>query len=117
MASGGMDFVAQDTILYCLLHLLKGVHLDLTPALARHAELVGEHIERDRLVAKPPRLEDAALALVQHRERFAQCLAAIVGLVVLGELRLLACSLLYQPLLPLPGFAILANRRIEREVA
>ncbi len=78
---------------------------------------MGEHIERDRLVGKPPRLEDAALALVQHRERFAQCLAAIVGLVVLGELRLLACSLLYQPVLPLAGFAILANRRIEREVA
>jgi len=70
-ASGAMDFDARDTILYCLLHLFKGVHLDLTHALARHAELVGELMERDRLVGKPPRLEDAALARVQHRERFA----------------------------------------------
>ncbi len=54
-----MDFVARDTILYCLLHLLKGVHLDLTHALARHAELIGELIERDRFVGKPPRLEEA----------------------------------------------------------
>jgi hypothetical protein len=43
------------------------VHLDLTQALARHAELVGELIERDRLVGKPPRLEDAALHLMSLR--------------------------------------------------
>src|ERR1700724_3700286 len=91
---------ACDTILYCLLHLLKGVHLDLAHALARHAKFVGELIERDRLVGKAPPLEDAALALVQHLERLAQGLAAIVGFLVLGELRLLACALIYQPVLP-----------------
>src|SRR5580704_15091421 len=67
-------FYACDTILYCLLHLLKGVHLDLAHALARHAVLVGEFIERDRLVGKTTPLEDAALALIQHCERLAQSL-------------------------------------------
>ena len=88
---------ACDTILYRLLHLFEGVHLDLAHALARHAVLVGEFIECDRLVGKAPPLEDAALALVQHCERLAQGLAAIVSFLTLGELRLLACALIDQP--------------------
>jgi hypothetical protein len=52
------DFDRCDTILHGHLHLLKGVHLDLAHALARHAVLVGEFIERDRLVGKAPRLKD-----------------------------------------------------------
>src|SRR5580704_18556544 len=90
-------FYACDTILYCFLHLLKGMHLDLPHALARHAVLVGELIERDRLVGKTPPLEDAALALVQHCERLAQSLAAIVSFLTIGELPLLACAVIDQP--------------------
>ena len=43
-------------------HLFEGAHLDLTHALARDAELVGEFFERDR-VGQPARLEDAPFAL------------------------------------------------------
>ena len=59
-------FHVGDVGLHRLLDFLESAHLDLADALARHAELVGEFFERDRLVVKPPRLEDAAFALVEH---------------------------------------------------
>src|SRR6516225_395023 len=104
------DFHRGDAVLHRLLHLLEGAHLDLAHALARDAELVGELLERDRLVNEAARLEDAALALVEHGQGLAQSLAAVVGLLALGEPRLLACALVDQPVLPLARIAFLADR-------
>src|SRR5262245_24833808 len=74
-----------DAVLHRALHLLEGAHLDLPHALARDAELGGQILERDRIVGKPARLEDAPLAVVEHRERFAERLLAVVRLLVRGE--------------------------------
>src|SRR5256885_1260326 len=56
-------FHRRDLVLHRLLHLLEGAHLDLAHALAGHAELLGQLLERDRIVGQPTRLEDAALAV------------------------------------------------------
>src|SRR5262245_37505896 len=56
-------------VLHRLLHLLERAHLDLAHAFARHAELGRQILERDRVVGKPPRFEDAPLALVEDRKR------------------------------------------------
>src|SRR2546428_13489447 len=73
---GARQLHRRDPALHRLLHLLEGAHLDLAHALARDAEFVGEILERDRVVGEAPRLEDAALALVEHGERLAERLAA-----------------------------------------
>src|SRR5690606_24506174 len=70
VALRGLD--AGETLLDGLLHLLEGADLDLAHALAGDAELAGEILERDRVVAQAACLEDAALALVEHAERLAQ---------------------------------------------
>ena len=36
---------------------------------SRNAKFAGKILERDRIVGQPPRLEDAALALVEYVER------------------------------------------------
>src|ERR1035438_6345036 len=58
-----------NAVLHRLLHLLEGAHVDLAHALARDAELLGEFRERDRVLGKPARLEDAPLAVVELGER------------------------------------------------
>src|SRR5712692_7984280 len=115
--SGARHFHGGDPVLHRLLHLLEGAHLDLAHALARDAELVGELLERDRVVDQPARLEDATLALIEHGERLAERLAAVVGLLVLGEPGLLAGALVDQPVLPFAGIAFLADRGVERDIA
>ena len=60
------SFHGGDVALHRLLHLFEGAHFDLTDALARHAELVGELFQRDRLIGEPPRFEDAPFAIVEH---------------------------------------------------
>src|SRR5260370_27733798 len=71
-------FHRRHLVLHRLLHLLEGAHLDLADALAGDAELLRQLLERDRIVGQPPRLEDAALAVVEHAERRRQRLAAVV---------------------------------------
>src|SRR5262249_52641740 len=83
-------FHGGHVVLHRLLHLFKGAHLDLTHALARDAELVGKLLERNGVVGKPTRLEDAPLAVVEHGQRLAQRLAAVVGLLALDQPGLLA---------------------------
>src|SRR5215467_14146485 len=83
------SFHQGDAVLHRLLHLLEGTHAYLAHALARHAELGRQILERDRVVGKPPRLEDAPLAIVEHRKRFAERLPAVVRFLVLDEPRLL----------------------------
>ncbi len=66
-AAGFRIFDMGDVVLHRLLDLLESAHFDLAHALARHAELVGEFFERDRIVGQPARLENAAFAIVEHR--------------------------------------------------
>src|SRR5205085_3902210 len=66
------SFHHSDVVLDRPLHLLQGADLDLAHAFTRHAELGGQVPERDRIVGKPAGLEDAPLALVERRERFAE---------------------------------------------
>src|SRR6516225_515068 len=105
-------FHGREAVLYRPLHLLEGAHLDLTHALARHAELGRQVLERDRVIDEPARLEDAPLALVEHRERFTERLFAIVGFLVLDEPRLLIGDLVDEPVLPFAGIAVVADRRL-----
>jgi hypothetical protein len=56
----------------------------------RHAELVGEFFERDRLVSQTAHFEEAPLAVAEHPECLAKRLAAIVRLLALGKSALLA---------------------------
>src|SRR5579864_9326686 len=94
---------------YSVLHLLEGTHLNLTDALARHTELVGELFERDRVIGEPPCLEDASLAIVEHQQRLTQRPTAVVELLALRQDALLAWCLIDQPVLPFAGVALLAN--------
>src|SRR5713101_4439417 len=61
----------------------------LRSALARDAEFLGQLHERDLFLGEPAHLEDAPLALVEHGERTAQRLAAVIELLARGERRLL----------------------------
>ena len=65
-------------IFHRFLDLLESPNLDLPDALARNAELIGEFFERDGVICQPSRLEDASLALVEHVERLAERLMAII---------------------------------------
>src|SRR3989442_2223909 len=69
----------RDAVLHRVLHLREGAHLDLAYALARDAEFLGQLHERDLFLGEPARFEDAPLALVEHRERTGQRLAAVFG--------------------------------------
>src|SRR5262249_52377339 len=104
-------------VLHRLLHLLEGAHLDLAHAFARHTELGRQILERDRVVGKSPRLEDAPLALVEHRKRFTERLLAVLGFLVLDEPRLLIGDFVDEPVLPFAGIAVVADRGVERHVA
>src|SRR5215218_508023 len=83
----------RDAVLYCVLDLLEGAHLDLAHALARDAEFLGQLRERDLFLGEPARLEDAPLALVEHGERIGQRLAAGIELLARGERRVSNSSL------------------------
>src|SRR6202035_478780 len=98
-------------------HLLERAHLDLAHALARDAELVRQLPERDRLIGEPACLEDAPLAPVERREGLTKRLAPVAALLALEQHPLLAGRLVDQPILPFAGFALIANRRVERGIA
>src|SRR5262249_30977495 len=106
-----------DRDLHRPLHLLEGATFDLTHPLARDTEFGRKLMQGDRVVAELACLEDAPLALVEHRERFAERLLAVYGLLALGESRFLVGTLVDQPVLPLAGIGILAHLRVERDVA
>src|SRR5712675_2251688 len=71
----------RDALNHCILHLREGAHLDLAYALARDAEFLGQLHERDLFLSKQARLEDAPLALVEHRERVGKRLALAASVV------------------------------------
>src|SRR5689334_19724650 len=76
---GGLRiFHMRDIALDRFLHLLEGPHFDLSHALARYAELIGELLQRDRLVSQPAGFEYAALAVVEDGERFTQRLVPVL---------------------------------------
>jgi hypothetical protein len=77
------SFLHSDAALHRPLHLLEGTHAYLAHALARHAELGRQILERDRVVSEPPRLEDAPLTIVQYRQCFAERLSAVVRFLVI----------------------------------
>src|SRR5262245_63532745 len=106
-----------DRDLHRPLHLLEGATFDLTHPLARDTEFGRKLMQGDRVVAELACLEDAPLAPVEHRERFAERLLAVYGLLALGESRFLVGTLVDQPVLPLAGIGILAHLRVERDVA
>src|SRR5262249_12652702 len=89
-----------DRDLHRPLHLLEGAGFDLPHPLARDAKLGREIVQRARLLGKTARLEDAPFAFVEHRQRFAQRLPAVLGLLAVGKLRFLVGPLLDQPILP-----------------
>jgi hypothetical protein len=111
------SFHQGDAVLHRLLHLLEGRHAYLPHALARDAELVGELLERDRFFGEPARLEDAPLPVVEPGECRGEGLAAAAELLACGECRLLVGILVDQPVLPLAGSAVLADRSVERYIA
>src|SRR5262245_38493673 len=104
------SFHHGDAVPHRPLHLLEGTHADLAPALARDGELLGKLAERDRFFGEPTRLEDAPLALVEHRERLTERLPAVVRCLVLDEPGLLIGELVDQPVLPFAGIAVVADR-------
>ena len=79
-----------NSMLDCLSHLFEDKHLDLPHPLARDAEFVGEHSERDWVFGQAPRFEDPALANVEFRQGLDQHLAPIFQLFVLDQDALLA---------------------------
>ena len=111
------SFHGGDGVLHRLLHLLERADFDLADALARDAKLVGEFFQRDRLVGKPARFEDAPFAIVEHAERCTQRLMPVVRLLGFGEAAFLADAVVDQPVHPLAGIAIFADRRIQRSIA
>src|SRR5215468_1903165 len=111
------SFHHSDAVLHRLLHLLEGTHAYLVHALARYAELVRELIERDRLFGESARLEDAPLPVVERGDRQGEGLTAAVELLACGECRLLVGTLVNQPVLPLAGITVLADRSVERYIA
>src|SRR2546422_10974594 len=108
---GGRGLHGGDAVLHRVLHLLEGAHLDLPHPLARDAELVSKLLERDRIIREAPRLEDAPLALVEHVERLAERLAAVVELLALGPHPPLAPRLLRPPIPALARIAAPPARR------
>src|SRR5712691_4602816 len=114
---GRARFYRRDAALHRPLHLLEGAHLDLAHALARDAEFGGQILERDRIVGEPPRLEDAPLPLIEHRERLAERLPAVIGFLALRQPALLVGRVVDQPVLPFAGIAVLTDWGIERDVA
>src|SRR5262249_52190223 len=86
-----------DAILHRALHLPEGAHLDRPPAFARDAELGGQILERDWIIGEPARLEDAPFAIIEHRERLAKRLLAVVRLLVRDQPLLLIRDLVDQP--------------------
>src|SRR5262245_33047662 len=100
---GGARFHGGDVILHRFLDLLEGPDLDLPDTLTRNTELVRELFERDRVVRQPSRLEDAPLALVEHVERLAKRLVAVIGFFTFDQPGLLAGGLIDQPILPFAG--------------
>src|SRR5215510_8245017 len=110
------SFHQGDAVLHRLLHLLEGTHSYLAHALARDAELVGKLLERDRLFGEPARLEDAPLSVVERRECLTERLPAVVRFLALRHPRLLVGDVVDEPVLPLAGMFVLADRGIERHV-
>src|SRR5260370_14411115 len=106
-----------DVVLHRLLQLLEGDNLDLAHALQAEAEFLRQLRKRDLFLGDPARLEDAPLALVEHGERIGQRLAAVIELLARGERRLLVRGFVHQPVLPLAGIAVLADRGVERGIA
>src|SRR5260370_21641653 len=96
------------------LHLLEGARLDLAYALARYAEFRGKLFERDRPLGETARLEDAPLAVVEHREGLVKRLAPAVELLVLEQHPLLTRRVTDQPILPFSGLSLLADRGLAR---
>src|SRR5437899_13044724 len=109
---GRRGFHLCDAVLHRVLHLVERAHLDLAHALARDAEFFGELLERDRILGEPARLEDAPLAVVEHAQRLAERLAAVVEFLVLGQHSFMALRVADQPILHLAGLASLADWRI-----
>src|SRR5712691_11174594 len=107
----------RDVVLHRVLHLLEGAHLDLAHALPAEAEFLRQLRKRDLFLGEPARLEDAPLALIEHGERIGQRLAAVIELLARGERRLLVRGFVHQPVLPLAGIAVVADRGVERGVA
>ena len=90
-------------------NLLEGAHFDLADAFARDAKLIGELLERDRLVGEAARFEDAPLAIVEHAERLAERLVPIFRLLGFGEQAFLAGAVVDQPIHPLAGVAVFSR--------
>jgi hypothetical protein len=62
------------------------------------------------------RVSKTPLALVEHGERIGQRLAAGIELLARGERRILVRGFIYQPVLPLAGIAVLADRGVDRVI-
>src|SRR3984893_16304569 len=113
---GGL-FLTGDGALHGRLHLLEGADLDLPHAFARYAEFAREVFQRHRIFRQPPRLEDAAFPGVEHADGAVQRLPAVIELLVLGHDGFLVGRVIDQPVLPFAGFAVVADRRVERRFA
>src|SRR5262249_6827473 len=99
------------------LHPLRPAPLRLADPLARHADLPARPPARVGTTDDPPPLEDAAPAVVDPAERGPQRLAPFAHPPPPGEPRFLAGVAVAQPVLPLAGVAVLADRRVQRHVA
>ena len=98
-------FHLRHTVFNRLLHLFERAHLDLPYALARNVELGRQVLQRHRIVGETPRLEDAALAIVEHAQRIGQRLVAVIAFLAFSEDALLARAFVDQPILPFAAVA------------
>src|SRR5271170_2159133 len=116
MGGGSGYLCARDARLDRSLHLFEGHKLDLTHPFARDAEFRREYFKRDRVVREPARVENAALARVEHGQRALERAKAAVALLANGENGFLIRLVVDQPILPF-ALAFFARGRVERSVA
>ena len=77
----------------------------------------GQVFQRHRLDREATGLEDAAFARVEHAHRAIQSVTTMIKLLALGHQGFLVGRVVDQPVLPFAGFAVVADRRVERGIA
>src|SRR5690242_20641066 len=87
-----------------LLYLLESPDLDLADTLARNAELGREVFEGYRVIDEAASLEDAALTVVERRQRVGQIILATAHLLRLDQALFLLRRVVDEPILPFAGF-------------
>ncbi len=89
------------------------MRFDLAHTFPGNAEFGSQLLQSDWLITESACLEDVPLAVVEDIEPFIQRLSAPVGLLALGEVRLLIRVRVAHPVLPLAGVAVFSDLRVQ----